>query len=138
MAHARQMGVLHAINTRDGEAAAETIAGLVGPRGVTVALDFVGAQSTIDLCQRVVGRASRLTVVGLGGGSVHYAANNPPYGCEVSVSYWGSRTELMEVIALAEAGRIKAEVEVFPLEQAVDVYQRLREGKIHGRAVLTP
>lgn len=138
LAHARQMGVLHAINTRDGEAAAETIAGLVGPRGVTVALDFVGAQSTIDLCQRVVGRASRLTVVGLGGGSVHYAANNPPYGCEVSVPYWGSRTELMEVIALAEAGRIKAEVEVFPLEQAVDVYQRLREGKIHGRAVLTP
>lgn len=50
----------------------------------------------------------------------------------------GSRTELMEVIALAEAGRIHAEVETFPLEQAVDVYQRLREGKIRGRAVLVP
>ena len=52
--------------------------------------------------------------------------------------YWGSRTELMEVIALAEAGRIHAEVEAFPLEQAVDVYQRLREGRIQGRAVLMP
>lgn len=138
LAHARALGVQYTVNTRDGDVAADTIAGLVGTRGVTVALDFVGAQPTIDLCQRVVGRASRLTVVGLGGGSVRYAANNPPYGCEVSVPYWGSRTELMEVIALAQAGRIHTEVEVFALEQAADVYQRLRDGRIHGRAVLTP
>ncbi|HTQ72282.1 MAG TPA: zinc-binding dehydrogenase, partial [Acidocella sp.] len=59
-------------------------------------------------------------------------------GCEVVIPYWGSRTELMEVIALAEAGRISAEVETFPLDEAVDVYQRLREGRIHGRAVLIP
>lgn len=44
----------------------------------------------------------------------------------------------MEVIALAEAGRIAAEVESFPLEDAADVYQRLREGRIKGRAVLLP
>jgi propanol-preferring alcohol dehydrogenase len=136
--HARKLGVRHTVNTRNSESAVETIASLVGPRGVTVALDFVGAQATIDLCVRVVGRNSRLSVVGLGGGVVKYAANNPQYGCEVVVPYWGSRVELMEVIALAEAGRIRAEVETFPLEQAVQVYQRLREGKIHGRAVLRP
>ncbi len=138
LAHARALGVEHAFNTRDADAAVEAIRDLAGPRGVAVALDFVGAQPTIDLCVRVVGRDSRLTVVGLGGGTVHYAANRPPYGCQVSVPYWGSRTELMEVIALAAAGRIRAEVETFPLEQAVDVYRRLREGRIHGRAVLQP
>lgn len=136
--HARAMGVKHLVNTRDADAAAEQIAEIAGARGVTVALDIVGAQPTVDLCVRVVGRNSRLTIVGLGGGVVQYAANSPPYGCEVSVPYWGSRTELMEVIALAEAGRIHAEVETFPLEQAVDVYQRLREGRIRGRAVLVP
>ncbi|MFC4728970.1 NAD(P)-dependent alcohol dehydrogenase [Coralloluteibacterium thermophilus] len=136
--HARAMGVEHLVNTRDADAAAERIAAIAGPRGVTVALDIVGAQPTVDLCVRVVGRNSRITVVGLGGGVVQYAANSPPYGCEVSVPYWGSRTELMEVIALAETGRIHAEVEIFPLEQAADVYQRLREGRIRGRAVLTP
>lgn len=138
LAHARRLGVEHTVNTRDADAAAETIAKIAGARGVTVALDIVGAQPTVDLCVRVVGRNSRLSVIGLAGGVVHYAANNPPYGCEVSVPYWGSRTELMEVIALAAAGRIKAEVERFPLEQAVEVYQRLRDGKIHGRAVLQP
>lgn len=136
--HARRIGVEATVNTRDADAAAETIAKFAGPRGITVALDIVGAQPTVDLCVRVVGRNSKLIVVGLAGGVVHYAANSPPYGCEVSVPYWGSRTELMEVIALAETGRIKAEVERFPLEQALDVYQRLREGRIHGRAVLQP
>lgn len=138
LAHARELGVKHTVNTRDGKAAAEEIAAFTGARGATVALDFVGAQATIDLCQRVVGRASRLTVVGLGGGTLAYSANNPPYGCEVSIPYWGSRTELMEVIALAQAGRIHADVEVFPLEQAVEVYDRLRQGRIRGRAVLKP
>jgi alcohol dehydrogenase, propanol-preferring len=136
--HARKLGVRHTVNTRNADDAVEHIVSLVGSRGVAVALDFVGAQATIDLCTRVVGRNSRLSVVGLGGGIVNYAANDPPYGCEVSIPYWGSRVELMEVIALAQAERIRAEVETFPLERAVDVYQRLREGKIRGRAVLHP
>jgi len=138
LAHAKQLGARHAINTRDGRAAAEAISAIAGARGITVALDFVGAQATVDLCAGVVGRNSRLTVVGLGGGTVHYAANRPPYGCQVTIPYWGSRTELMEVIALAASGRIRAHTEVFKLDQAVEVYQRLREGKINGRAVLVP
>lgn len=138
LAHAKQLGARHAINTRDARAAAEAISAIAGARGITVALDFVGAQATVDLCAGVVGRNSRLTVVGLGGGTVHYAANRPPYGCQVTIPYWGSRTELMEVIALAASDRIRAHTEVFKLDQAVEVYQRLREGKINGRAVLVP
>src|SRR5690606_4178950 len=120
--HARALGVSHTLDTRDADAAAEAIAAIAGPRGAAVVLDFVGAQATVDLGVRVVGRDSRLSVVGLGGGVVQYAANQPPYGCQVSVPYWGSRTELLEVIALARAGRIRSEVETFPLEQAQDVY----------------
>ena len=138
LVHARALGAAHTVNSRNGALAAEEIRDLVGERGVTVAFDFVGAQPTMDLCSRVVGRASRIAVVGLAGGTLHYSANNPPYGCEVSIPYWGSRTELMEVIALAEAGRISAEIETFRLDDALDVYQRLREGRIRGRAVLVP
>lgn len=136
---ARKYGATHTINTRTAaESVAESIAALVGPRGVTVVLDFVGAQTTVDLAVRVVGRNSRIVVVGLAGGVVHYSANSPPYGCEVSIPYWGSRVEMMEVIALAQADRIHAEVETFPLDQAVQVYRKLRDGQIRGRAVLRP
>ena len=42
LAHARELGATHAINTNDARAA-EEIHDLVGHRGVTVALEFVGA-----------------------------------------------------------------------------------------------
>lgn len=138
LAHARELGVRHTINSRDADAAYEAIRAITGPRGAKAVFDIVGAQATIDLAVRVVGRDSRIAVIGLAGGVLHYAANNPPYGCQVEVPYWGSRTELMEVIALARQGRIHARVERFPLEEAPQVYERLRDGGIRGRAVLIP
>jgi propanol-preferring alcohol dehydrogenase len=56
----------------------------------------------------------------------------------VSIPYWGSPVELMEVIAMARDGRIHAETSEFPLEQAVEVYDKLKAGQITGRAVLIP
>lgn len=138
LAHARELGVHHTINNRDAEAAAAEIAKITGQRGAMLALDMVGAQPTVDLCKKIVGRGSRLTVVGLAGGVVHYGPDQPPWGCQVSIPYWGSRTELMEVVAMAQAGRLRIDVETFPLDRAVEVYQRLREGKVRGRAVLIP
>jgi propanol-preferring alcohol dehydrogenase len=56
----------------------------------------------------------------------------------MSIPYWGARSELMEVIAMAREGRIHAETTEFPLAQAVDVYDKLKAGEIAGRAVLVP
>jgi propanol-preferring alcohol dehydrogenase len=56
----------------------------------------------------------------------------------MSIPYWGSRVELMEVIAMARDGRIHAETTDFPLGQAVEVYDKLKAGQIQGRAVLIP
>jgi propanol-preferring alcohol dehydrogenase len=44
----------------------------------------------------------------------------------------------MEVISLAQAGKIKMLVEHFPLERAAEAYHLLHDGKIQGRAVITP
>ena len=56
----------------------------------------------------------------------------------MSIPYWGSRVELMEEIAMARDGRIHAETTEFPLGQAVEVYGKLKDGQITGRAVLIP
>jgi propanol-preferring alcohol dehydrogenase len=56
----------------------------------------------------------------------------------MSIPYWGSRVELMDVIAMARDGRIHAETTEFPLMEAVEVYARLKAGQITGRAVLVP
>jgi propanol-preferring alcohol dehydrogenase len=45
--------------------------------------------------------------------------------------------ELIEVITLAQVGKIKVIVEHFSLGQAAEAYD-LHHGKIQGRAVITP
>jgi alcohol dehydrogenase, propanol-preferring len=56
----------------------------------------------------------------------------------VATTYWGTLPELIEVIALAEAGKIKAHVESFSLDQAVEAYRLLKQGMVAGRAVIDP
>ena len=46
--------------------------------------------------------------------------------------------ELIEVINLAHTGKIQMLVEHFPLDRAAEAYQLLHDGKIQGRAVITP
>jgi propanol-preferring alcohol dehydrogenase len=98
----------------------------------------VGVQPTIDLGARLLGRNSVWTIVGLGGGHHDFHHGSTPYGTVMSIPYWGSRLELMEVISMASEGRIHAEITGYPLEQAVEVYDKLKAGQITGRAVLVP
>jgi len=50
----------------------------------------------------------------------------------------GSIPELVDVVNLAQTGKIRMLVEHFPLERAGAAYQLLHDGKIKGRAVITP
>jgi propanol-preferring alcohol dehydrogenase len=135
---ARRLGADDTVNNRDAAAAAERIRQIAGPRGAGLVLDCVGVQPTLDLGAQLLGRNSLWTIVGLGGGRHEFRHGSTPYGTSMCIPYWGSRVELMEVIAMARAGRIHAETTEFPLTEAVDVYARLKAGRINGRAVLVP
>src|SRR5690606_473024 len=111
---------------------------IVGVRGAAMVLDCIGVQPTLDLGARILGRNSSWTIAGLGGGHHDFHHGSTPYGCTVSIPYWGSRVELLELIDLARDGAIHAEVVEFPLEEAVEVYAALKAGRIQGRAVLVP
>ena len=135
---AKALGAHDVINNRNAREAAEQIQKITGPRGAGLVLDCVGVQPTIDLGAKLLGRNSVWTIAGLGGGHHDFHHGSTPYGTSLSIPYWGSRVELMEVIAMARDGRIHAETTEFALGQAVDVYRQLKEGKIIGRAVLIP
>jgi propanol-preferring alcohol dehydrogenase len=135
---AKALGADETVNNAQADAAAEQIRKITGPRGAGLVLDCVGVQPTVDLGARLLGRNCVWTIVGLGGGHHDFHHGSTPYGCSVSIPYWGSRVELMEVIAMARDGRIHAETTEFPLEQAVGVYDKLKAGEIVGRAVLIP
>jgi alcohol dehydrogenase, propanol-preferring len=60
------------------------------------------------------------------------------YEVSIATTYWGSLPELVEVIALASAGRIRPHVHRFGLEDALDAYAAMRAGTLKGRAVIVP
>jgi propanol-preferring alcohol dehydrogenase len=135
---AKALGADETVNNRNADEAAERIQKITGPRGAGLVLDCVGVQPTIDLGAKLLGRNCVWTIVGLGGGHHDFHHGSTPYGCSVSIPYWGSRVELLEVIAMARDGRIHAETTEYPLDQAVEVYDKLKAGQITDRAVLIP
>lgn len=134
---AKKLGATHTVNSMDKDAATQ-IQQITGIKKAKVVLDFVGATSTIDLGTKIVGLDGDLTIVGLGGGKYEYNMNGLPFGVNMTNPYWGSRTELMEVIGLAIQKKIHIEIEKYSLDDAVEVYDKLRKGQIKGRAVLVP
>jgi propanol-preferring alcohol dehydrogenase len=79
-----------------------------------------------------------LDFVGVGGAALPVNFHSPPHECSVAAPFWGSIPELIDVIALAQSGKIGILVEHFPLSEAGRAYDLLHHGKIKGRAVITP
>jgi propanol-preferring alcohol dehydrogenase len=123
---------------RAGPDAASEIAELTGGRGAEVVLDFVGVDDTLALSVAVSRMLGHVTLVGIGGGTHPFNFFSQPYEVSLATTYWGSITELMEVVALAEAGHITPHITTVPLTDAVDAYERLAAGDIQGRAVVVP
>jgi propanol-preferring alcohol dehydrogenase len=103
-----------------------------------VVLDFVGVDGSLALGARVVRPLGHLTLVGIGGGTLPISFFSIAYEAAVATTYWGSVTELMEVVQLAEAGKIAPQVTRFPLERAMDAYDTMQRGDLDGRAVIVP
>lgn len=123
----------------DGDAAARILAE-TGGVGADVVLDFVGVQPTVDLAVAVVRSGGAIRFVGLGGGSFPYVAGGSelPWGVNIERSYGGTRSDMRQVIALAQAGKIAVEVVAYALDDAPQAFDDLHHGKIAGRAVLVP
>lgn len=133
---ASQVGAAYTVSA--GEEAAPIIRGLTHGQGAEVVIDFVGADSTIGLAAKIGRKEGHITMVGLAGGALSFSFFGLPYEAALATTYWGTLPELMEVIALAEAGKIKPHSQTFGLDQAVEAYQLLKQGKVAGRAVIDP
>lgn len=106
--------------------------------GADVVLDMVGSDDTLALAAAVSRQLSDITVVGIGGGSLALGFFTVPYEASVQTTYWGNRTELVEVLDLAARGLLHAETTRFPLAEAAGIYDLLRRGEVAGRAVVVP
>lgn len=76
--------------------------------------------------------------MGIAGGTLPVSFFGLAYEASVATTYWGTLPELMEVVALATAGRIRPHVQRFSLLDAPAAYEAMRDGTLEGRAVIVP
>jgi propanol-preferring alcohol dehydrogenase len=106
--------------------------------GGDVVIDFVGTDSTLATAVGSCKYQSDLTLVGVAGGSFPFNLYAPPYETSMRSIYWGTRSELREVLALAGKGAITPEYTTYSLDRAIDAYADMAAGRLTGRAVITP
>ena len=137
LALAREHGADVAVTPADDAAA--RIRDVAGELGPSLVLDCVGSDDTLALAGAVVTNRSRIVVVGVAGGTLPFSFLALPHECSIGTTFWGTITELAEVVTLARSGRITVEVERVTLDAALDAYARLEAGTFGtGRAVALP
>ncbi len=92
---------------------AEDIRAETDPDGVAVVIDFVGSGATLALAAGSVAQGGDVTFLGRGGGELRVAPGLIPYETTVRMPTWGTIAELAEVVALAAAGKIHSEAQVY-------------------------
>ena len=100
--------------------------------------DFVGVTPTIELAAATVKRQGAITIIGVAGHPFEWNFHKLPYEVNFSSTYWGTVEDLYEVVNLYKEGKIDPGVEVYSLDDALEAYQKLVDGKLSGRAVIKP
>ncbi len=140
LAIAKEYGADHVINTK-GKSIADIRLELqkaTGSREIDAGLDCAGAQDSIRLGFDLLATSGAYVSVGLIGTQINiplfpFVAREFTY----QGSFWGNYSDLAEVVALAQAGRIKHSLVKVPFEDINKHLESLRDGDIVGRAVVT-
>ncbi|MFC6287400.1 NAD(P)-dependent alcohol dehydrogenase [Nocardioides sp. GCM10027113] len=109
-----------------------------GGRGADVVIDCVGSDETLAAAAACARQLGDVTIVGLGGGTLPVSFFGVPYEVSVQTTYWGNRSELVEVLDLGVRGLLHAETEIYTLADAARAYEDLAHGTVSGRAVVVP
>jgi propanol-preferring alcohol dehydrogenase len=138
LAYVTEVGAHEVISGVDkGTAAA--VRRLTDGEGAEAVLDFVGIDATIEAGISSTRAFGAYACIGSAGGTFR----RPWYGGlprdgEVFTFQGSTVSDAREVFALADAGLIRSDVDVFPMSEVAEAYAALEEGRLRGRAVVTP
>jgi len=134
LALAASLGAAVTLNAAAGDVARE----LRRKGGVHVALVTSAAKAAYDTAFRCLRPTGTLLVVGLPAENICFPPLMMAAGeVRIRASAVGTRQELREVLALAEAGKVHCQVTTRPLPEVNRALEELDRGQITGRVVLT-
>jgi propanol-preferring alcohol dehydrogenase len=133
---ARELGAHDTLMSDDSTAL--QVRELTGGDGATAVFDFVGDDATMKMALAAAGNLGIIAVVGAGGGAAKVSWGVLPLECDLYIPMAATIADLHEVIALAETGDVRVDVELFDFADAPVAYERFRQGDLRSRAVVTP
>ncbi len=106
--------------------------------GAYAALDFVGAEASVNYGLTTLRKGGMLVVVGLYGGALTMPIPFLPMNARIiQGSYVGSPEDMASLMAMVREGKIAPiEIHERPLAEASDALADLKAGKVKGRQVL--
>jgi propanol-preferring alcohol dehydrogenase len=135
---AEKAGALATVDGAAPDALEQLAAKAGGP--IRAVIDLVGNAATTQLGFDCLTKGGKLVIVGLFGGGATWALPLIPIkAITIQGSYVGNLRETAELLDLVRTGRIAPiPVTPMPLANANQALTDLKEGKLVGRAVLTP
>jgi NAD+-dependent secondary alcohol dehydrogenase Adh1 len=133
---AEQLGAQHTV-VADGSQV-QAVADLTGGRGAHVVFDFVAENGAEMDGWNMTGEAGSYFVIGYGGTLHIPTLDIITTERNVTGNIVGTYNDLVELMALAQGGKVTLHTRVYPLDAAPDAIADLDAGRVRGRAILVP
>ncbi len=134
---ASKLGADHTVDHYKQDVLAE-VRKITGKRGVDVVVEHVG-KATWDGSVKALAKGGRLVLCGATTGAEVVTDLRYVYSRELTVygSYMASKGELLRVVGLFAAGKLRTVVDsVFPLQKAGEAQQKMESSRHFGKIVL--
>jgi NAD+-dependent secondary alcohol dehydrogenase Adh1 len=132
---AEQLGAHHTV-VANGDHVAKVLELTSG--GADVVLDFVAEQGAENAGFAMTRAGGSYYVIGYGGTLTVPTLDIISTERNIVGNIVGTYNELVELMALAESGKVTLHTSTYPLDAAVDAIQDLDAGQVRGRAILVP
>ena len=133
---AKTCGAHHLVKADGNEV--EAVLALTGGRGAEATIDFVGEGDAVARGLAMTANGGYYYIVGYGGKIDIPTIDMITSEKTIVGNLVGTYAELVELMALADRGRVNLHTREYKLSEANDALHDLHDGKIHGRAVLIP
>ena len=132
---ARECGADHTVAA---EGAVDTVLSLTGGMGARAVIDFVGEGDSVANGLKMTRNAGYYYIVGYGG-KVEISTMDMIVSEKTIVgNLVGTYSDLVELMALADRGKVKLATREYRLSDANAALNDLKDGRVKGRAVLIP
>jgi len=136
LALATKLGADHTV-VADGSQV-QTVQEMTGGKGADVVLDFVAEQGAEQDGFAMTRPAGSYYVIGYGGTLTIPTLDVISTERNIVGNIVGTYNELVELMVLAEAGKVTLHTKTYPLDAAQDALRDLDAGLVRGRAILVP